>query len=109
MAKARFTDRGNVRVVMTPVQYEIIMQILNSVRLGNRNFYTTAISDFVIDVEPFNSENEFGNFDDTPVEVYVNRELPDGSLREVKDFIIELSDDRYSKALAFEEDEDDDE
>lgn len=105
MAKARFTDRGNIRVVMTPDQYEIIMQILNHVRLGNRNAHTKAISDLVIDLEDFNNDTGFGDFDETSVQVFVNRELPDGSLREVKEFVIELSD-------AYDEedyDEDDDE
>lgn len=104
MAKARFTERGNIRVVMTPSQYEIIMQILNHVRLGNRNEHTSAISDFVIDLEDFNNDAGLGGLDETSVQVFVNRELPDGSLREVKEFIIELTD-AYDNA--YEDDEDD--
>lgn len=86
MAKARFTNKGNVQVVMSPEQWDVVNQIFMHVRMGRRNEPTSLFSDLLIDLEDFNYEFD----EDSPYNVYVTRELSDGSTREVKDFSIEL-------------------
>lgn len=86
MAKARFTKKGNVQVVMSPEQWDVVNQIFMHVRMGRRNEPTSLFSDLLLDLEEFNYEFD----EDSPYSVYVTRELPDGSTREVKNFCIEL-------------------
>ena len=86
MAKARFTKKGNVQVVMSPEQWDVVNQIFMHVRMGRRNEPTSLFSDLLLDLEGFNSEFD----EDSPYHVYVTRELPDGSTREVNNFCIEL-------------------
>ena len=99
MAKAKITQKGNVQVTMTPLQYEVIMRVLDFVRLGDRNDATSAISDFAIDLEPFNSEFGFG-IEENNVNVSFTREGKSGVVKTLDDVTIEIS--RY-------DDEDDDE
>jgi hypothetical protein len=61
MAKAKITDRGNVRVLMTTDQWNAIVSVLNHVRLGDRNLETSAVSDLMCDLSEFNDEYEFGS------------------------------------------------
>lgn len=89
MAKAKLTERGNVQVTMTPMQYAAITRILDFVRLGDRNAPTTAISNFCIDLENFNAEFGFG-LDDEDVIVAFSRETRSGAVKELDDVTIEL-------------------
>lgn len=61
MAKAKITDKGNVRVLMTSDQWNVIVSVLNHVRLGDRNLETSAVSDLMCDLNKFNDEYEFGS------------------------------------------------
>lgn len=101
MAKAKMTESGNVRVTMTPLQYEVITQILDFVRLGDMNAATTAISDFAIELEPFNAEFGFG-IEENNVEVSFTRETKSGLTKQLDKVTIEVN-------MYDEDDEDDDE
>jgi hypothetical protein len=72
MAKARFTENGNVKVTMTVEQWDIICSILNNVRLGDRNLPTTHVSDLLISLEPFNNEYQFGELTDVGFSIDVD-------------------------------------
>ena len=85
MAKARFTKKGNVQVVMSPEQWDVLNQIFMHVRMGDRNEPTSLFSDLLIDLTELNDQ-----FEDSPYRVYVTRERSDGTLKEVEDFCIEL-------------------
>lgn len=85
MAKARFTKKGNVQLVMSPEQWDVLNQIFMHVRLGDRNEPTSLFSDLLVDLEDFN-----GEFEDSPYRVYVTRERSDGTVKEIEDFCIEL-------------------
>lgn len=85
MAKARFTKKGNVQIVMSPEQWDVLNQIFMHVRMGNRNEPTSLFSDLLVDLTDFNDQ-----FEDSPYRVYVTRERSDGTLKEVEDFCIEL-------------------
>lgn len=85
MAKVKFTDNGNIKVTMTPYQWEILSTICNGVRLGNRNSATSAISDLLIDVEPFNLDHRFGEDGRVKATVTIN-----DCEREYDDYAIEL-------------------
>lgn len=90
MAKARITDKGNVQVVMTQDQWQIVNEIFQHVRLGDRNLATTLFSNMVLDLSEFNSENDFETYDHSDFKVYVTRENKYGEVTRVEDFTIEL-------------------
>ena len=50
MAKAKYTNNGNVKVTMTEDQFVGILALLSHVRLGYNGSYTNEISQFVIDI-----------------------------------------------------------
>ena len=83
MVKIRHTENGNVKVTMTPMQWDILMTICNYVRLGDRNEATRAISDLLVQTEEFNQEYEYGGGPIT-ASVSVEREYNE------MDFAIEL-------------------
>lgn len=90
MAKAKMTQKGNVQVTMTPLQYEVITRVMDFVRLGDMNAATSAISDFAIELEPFNSEFGFG-IEENNVNVSFTRETRSGVAKELDDVTIEVS------------------
>ena len=90
MAKAKMTQKGNVQVTMTPLQYEVIMRVMDFVRLGDMNAATSAISDFAIELEPFNSEFGIG-IEENNVNVSFTRETRSGVTKELDDVTIEVS------------------
>jgi hypothetical protein len=60
MAKAKITDKGNVRLLMSIDQWNLVASVLNHVRLGDRNYETVAMSDLLCDLGAFNDEHDFG-------------------------------------------------
>jgi hypothetical protein len=50
MAKAKFTNKGNVQVTMTEDQYIALRAILDKVVLGHGDRNTKAITDLVVDL-----------------------------------------------------------
>jgi hypothetical protein len=50
MAKAKYTNNGNIKVTMSEEQYVAIRAILDKVVLGDANIMTRAISDLVVDL-----------------------------------------------------------
>jgi hypothetical protein len=94
MAKARITNKGNVQVVMSPEQWQIVNELFQHVRLGNRNAQTRLFSNLVIDLDDFNYDNGFSddyNLTDSDVSVSITLENSRGMTRNiVEDFTIEL-------------------
>ena len=58
MAKVKYTDNANVKLTMSEDQYVAVMAILNKVRLGRDSYTKGILTDLLIDVEPFNTEND---------------------------------------------------
>ena len=94
MAKAKITDRGNVRVLMTTDQWNAIVSVLNYVRMGDRNPETIAVSDLMCELSDFNNEHEFGS---VPVGFTEDEDYPG-------DYTIELN----TQVNKDEDDEDED-
>lgn len=90
MAKAKLTDNGNVRVTMTPMQWDVIMSILNHTRLGSDNEARQAISELLVDLDAFNNDLGVGVVD-SDISVNIGVEKKDGSLKILeKDWSIEV-------------------
>lgn len=101
MAKARFTNKGNVRLTMTPLQYRVVNSVLDHCRLGDRNEAQSAISDLLLSLASFNYDYFF---DEPEFAVEFTTERKDGSEKSLgKNVTIELV------SVEDDEDEDDDE
>ena len=94
MAKARITNKGNVQVVMSQEQWQIVNELFQHVRLGNRSIHSRLFSDLAIDLEDFNYDNGFSddyNLGNSDVSVSITLENSRGVTRNiVNDFTIEL-------------------
>lgn len=94
MAKAKITRNGNVKVVMTQAQWDVVNSIFQHVRLGDRNEAVSVFSDLMIDLEEFNSENYFDS-DYLEVEAYMTYVNKRGNTKVLRgrdaEFCIELA------------------
>lgn len=61
MAKAKYTDNGNIKVTMSTDEFTAILAVLQHVRLGSAGVYTNAASQFLIDME---STEPFCDYED---------------------------------------------
>ena len=82
--KIKETNAGNIKMTLTPEEFDLFRLVLSHVRLGSRNESVRTVSDMAIELEKFDSrENEYGR-------VWFTTETPCGCEVQVKDVTIEI-------------------
>jgi hypothetical protein len=82
--KIKETNAGNIKMTLTPEEFELFRLVLSHVRLGSRNESVRTVSDMAI---------ELGKFDSTVLDydrVWFTTETPCGCELRVEDVTIEI-------------------
>ena len=82
--KIKETNAGNIKMTLTPEEFDLFRLVLSHVRLGNRNESVRTVSDMAIAMEHFK-----------PVDLDYDRvgftkEAPCGCALQIKDVTIEI-------------------
>ena len=82
--KIKETNAGNIKMTLTPEEFDLFRLVLSHVRLGNRNESVRTVSDMAI---------ELGKFDSSVLDcdrVWFTTETPCGCELLVEDVTIEI-------------------
>lgn len=82
--KIKETNAGNIKMTLTPEEFELFRLVLSHVRHGNRNEATCTISDMAIAMAKFDSS--VLDYD----RVWFTTDLPCGCENRVEDVTIEI-------------------
>ena len=83
--KIKETNAGNIKMTLTPEEFDLFRLVLSHVRLGSRNESVRTVSDMAIAMEHFNSDNL--DYD----RVWFTTETPCGCCAlEIEDVTIEI-------------------
>lgn len=82
--KIKETNAGNIKMTLTPEEFELFRLVLSHVRLGSRNESVRTVSDMAIAMEHFKPANL--DYD----RVWFTTETPCGCEVQVKDVTIEI-------------------
>ena len=83
--KIKETNEGNIKMTLTPEEFELFRLVLSHVRLGSRNESVRTVSDMAIAMEHFKPANL--DYD----RVWFTTETPCGCCAlEIKDVTIEI-------------------
>ena len=82
--KIKETNAGNIKMTLTPEEFDLFRLVLSHVRLGNRNESVRTVSDMAIAMEHFKPANL--DYD----RVWFTTEMPCGCALLVEDVTIEI-------------------
>lgn len=82
--KIKETNAGNIKMTLTPEEFDLFRLVLSHVRLGSRNESVRTVSDMAIELEKFDSSDI--DYD----RVWFTAETPHGHALLTEDVTIEL-------------------
>lgn len=82
--KIKETNAGNIKMTLTPEEFDLFRLVLSHVRLGSRNESVRTVSDMAIELEKFDSSDI--DYD----RVWFTAETPHGRALLTEDVTIEI-------------------